>query len=51
MVEWLVGVKEAALNSKDAESGYTALHRALYSGQERTEKCDLFHVLTHYSQP
>ena len=34
VVEWLVGVKEAALNSKDAESGYTALHRAIYSGQE-----------------
>ena len=32
-MEWLVGVKEAAINPKDAESGYTALHRAIYNGQ------------------
>ena len=45
VVEWLVGVKEAALNSKDAESGYTALHRAIYSGQESTRKYDVFYAL------
>ena len=37
-MEWLVRVKEAALNPKDAESGYTALHRAIYSGQERKHR-------------
>ena len=41
VVEWLVGVKGAALNPKDAESGNTALHRAIYSGQESTEMCEV----------
>ncbi len=33
VVEWLVRFREAAINAKDSESGYTALHRALFSGQ------------------
>ena len=33
LVEWLVRFKDAAVNAKDAESGYTALHRSVYHGQ------------------
>ena len=33
VAEWLVRFREAAVNAKDAESGYTALHRAVYHGQ------------------
>ena len=49
VVEWLVGVKEAALNPKDAESGYTALHRAIYSGQESTRKSDVILIFLRRS--
>ena len=31
--DWLLKHKDAQLNSKDAESGYTALHRAAFHGQ------------------
>ena len=33
VTEWLLKCKMAMVNSKDAESGYTALHRAVYHGQ------------------
>jgi hypothetical protein len=33
VVEWLLRFKEAAINAKDSESGYTALHRSVFSGQ------------------
>ena len=32
VVEWLIRYKGANLNTKDLESGYTALHRSLYYG-------------------
>ena len=32
VVEWLIKYKGAQLNTKDSESGYTALHRALFYG-------------------
>ena len=36
VLEWLLGCREAQLNSKDAESGYSPLHRAAFHGQLRT---------------
>ena len=36
LLAWLLKYKEAALNGKDAESGYSALHRAIFYGQIRT---------------
>ncbi|XP_065342837.1 inhibitor of Bruton tyrosine kinase [Cloeon dipterum] len=33
VVEWLVKQKEAAINLRDLESGYTPLHRSLFYGQ------------------
>jgi ankyrin repeat protein len=33
VVAWLLRCAKAKANAKDAESGYTALHRALYFGQ------------------
>ena len=32
VIEWLIKYKGAHLNTKDLESGYTSLHRALYYG-------------------
>ena len=32
VAEWLIKYKAASLNSKDSESGYTPLHRALFYG-------------------
>lgn len=36
LLAWLLKYKEAALNGKDTESGYSALHRAVFYGQIRT---------------
>ena len=36
VLEWLLQCREAQLNSKDAESGYSPLHRAAFHGQLRT---------------
>jgi ankyrin repeat protein len=36
LLTWLLQYKEAALNGKDTESGYSALHRAVFYGQIRT---------------
>ena len=36
VLEWLLQCREAQLNSKDAESGYSPLHRAAFHGQIRT---------------
>ena len=36
LIAWLLNYKEAALNGKDTESGYSALHRAVFYGQIRT---------------
>lgn len=33
LVDWLIRFKEAPINGKDGESGYTALHRSLLFGQ------------------
>jgi hypothetical protein len=33
VLEWLLKFKAAQINAKDAESGYSALHRALFHGQ------------------
>ncbi len=33
VAEWLLRFKEAAINAKDQESGYSALHRAVFYGQ------------------
>lgn len=33
VVEWLVRHRGASLSQRDLESGYTALHRAVYYGQ------------------
>ena len=35
LLSWLLSYKEAAINSKDGESGYSALHRAVLYGQLR----------------
>ena len=33
VLEWLVKYKNGQINSKDFESGYSALHRAIFHGQ------------------
>jgi ankyrin repeat protein len=33
VVEWLVKHRDAVLNARDQESGYTPLHRSLFYGQ------------------
>jgi len=36
IIEWLLQYKDAAINMKDVESGYSALHRAIFHGQIQT---------------
>ena len=38
LVEWLIRFKNGNVNSKDGESGYSALHRALFHGQLHVAK-------------
>ena len=33
VLEWLIKYKNGQINAKDAESGYSALHRAIFHGQ------------------
>ena len=36
ILEWLLRARDCPINSKDTESGYTALHRAMFHGRLRT---------------
>ena len=36
VLEWLIRSRDCQLNSKDTESGYTGLHRAMFHGNIRT---------------
>ena len=38
VLEWLLRFKGAHINAKDAESGYSALHRAIFQGQIHVAK-------------
>lgn len=38
IVEWLISERNADLTAKDLESGWTALHRALFYGQLATAR-------------
>ena len=38
VIEWIVSLKNGQLNAKDLESGYSALHRALFHGQVHVAK-------------
>ena len=38
VLEWLVKFKNGQINSKDFESGYSALHRAIFHGQIHVAK-------------
>jgi len=36
LIQWLIDHKDGQINSKDVESGYSSLHRAMFHGQIKT---------------